>query len=129
MMRRNSPTDPPTGRPPEERRVAAWIGKSILIKGDLTSSEDITVAGQVEGDIYVPEHTLIIAPQARIRGNIVARFVVVQGNVKGTITAAEKVDVRESGVVDGDIIARRMAIAEGGILRGKIGVNAVPTPA
>ncbi len=109
--------------------MAAWIGKSILIQGDLTSSEDLTIAGQVEGDISVPEHSLIINPQARIHGNIVARFVVVQGSVTGTITAAERVEIAETGVVDGDIITRRKAIAEGAILRGKIGVNAVPTPA
>lgn len=109
--------------------MAAWIGKSILIKGNLTSSEDLTIAGQVEGDIAVPEHTLIIASQAKIRGNIVARFVVVQGSVAGTITAAERVEIGATGFVDGDIVTRRMAIAEGGILRGKIGVNAQPTPA
>jgi cytoskeletal protein CcmA (bactofilin family) len=129
MARINSPTDPATGRPRDERRVAAWIGKSILIQGDLTSSEDLTIAGQVEGDISVPEHTLIINPQARIQGNIVARFVVVQGNVTGTITAAERVEIGDTGIVDGDIITRRMAIVEGAILRGKIGVNAVATPA
>lgn len=129
QMARNLPTDPGTGRPREERRVAAWIGTSILIQGDLTSSEDLTIAGQVEGDISVPEHSLIIAPQARIRGNIVARFVVVQGSVTGTITAGERVEIGDTGVVDGDIITRRMAIAEGAILRGKIGVDAVPTPA
>ena len=129
MALRNSQTDPPTGTLLEERRVAAWIGKSILIKGNLTSSEDLTIAGQVEGDIAVPEHTLIIASQAKIRGNIVARFVVVQGSVAGTITAAERVEIGATGFVDGDIVTRRMAIAEGGILRGKIGVNAQPTPA
>jgi hypothetical protein len=84
MALRNSATDigrdprradPATGRVREERRVAAWIGKSILVKGSLTSSEDLTIAGQVEGDISVPEHSLTITSQARIRGNIVARFV------------------------------------------------------
>jgi cytoskeletal protein CcmA (bactofilin family) len=117
------PTDPVTGRLLEERRVAAWIGKSILLKGDLTSSEDLTIAGQVDGDISVPEHSLIITPQAKIRGNIVARFVVVHGSVTGTITAAEKVDVGATGFVDGDVITVRMAIAEGATLRGQLGVD------
>ena len=121
--------DPATGRLREERRVAAWIGRSILVKGKLTSSEDLTIAGQVEGDISVPEHSLIITQHARIRGNIVARFVVVQGSVTGTITAAERVEVGATGIVNGDIVTRRMAIAEGAILRGKLGVNALPTPA
>jgi len=124
MARGDLPTD--NGR---ERRVAAWIGKSILVKGKLTSSEDLTIAGQVEGDISVPEHSLIIAPQARIRGNIVARFVVVHGSVKGTITAVDRVEIGETGFVEGDIVTRRMAIAEGAILRGKVGVDALSAPA
>ena len=124
MARGDVPTD--NGR---ERRVAAWIGKSILVKGKLTSSEDLTIAGQVEGDISVPEHSLIITSEARIRGNIVARFVVVHGNVKGTITAADRVEIGATGFVEGDIVTRRMAIAEGAILRGKIGVDALSAPA
>lgn len=121
--------DPATGRLVEERRVAAWIGKSIVIEGDLASSEDLTIAGRIEGDISVPEHSLTITPDARIRGNIEARFVAVHGAVTGTITAKEKVEVAETGSVDGDILAPRIAIAEGATLRGQVGVEAPAVPA
>lgn len=105
-----------------ERRVAAWIGASIVIQGDLTSSEDLTIAGQVEGDVTVREHTLVIAPRARIRGNIVARTVTVHGHVMGAITAARKVEIGESGSVDGDINTPRMVVTEGAVLHGQLEV-------
>ena len=108
--------------------MAAWIGKSIVIEGDLASSEDLTIAGRIEGDISVPEHSLTITPDARIRGNVEAKFVAVHGAVNGTITASEKVEVAETGSVDGDIHAPRMMIAEGATLRGQVGVKAPAVP-
>lgn len=110
------------GRIPEERRVAAWIGASIVMKGDVTSSENMTVAGQVEGDITVTEHALVIAAGGTVRGNIVARAVVVHGEVLGTITADARVEVTATGSVNGDIIAPRMMLAEGAKLHGRVGI-------
>ncbi|NIP79374.1 MAG: hypothetical protein GWM90_09235 [Gemmatimonadetes bacterium] len=106
----------------EERRVAAWIGASIVIKGDLTSSEDMTIAGRVEGDVAVPKHTLVIAPSARIQGDILAATVAIHGEVMGSVTADRKVEVGETGTVDGKIKTPRMAVAEGAVLRGQIGI-------
>lgn len=108
----------------EERRVAAWIGASIVIKGDLISSENLTIAGQVEGDVTVKEHSLVIAPQGAVRGNIHAGAVVVQGKVIGNITSAGRVDVGETGTVDGEITAPRMAVSEGASLNGRVRVSA-----
>lgn len=109
----------------KERRVAAWIGRSVVIKGDLTSSEDLTIAGRIEGDIAVPDHSVIIAPDATILGNVVARFVAVHGEVRGTITAVGRVEVGETGSVDGDIVTPRMAIAEGATLQGRVGIESL----
>lgn len=109
---------------PEERRVAAWIGASLVIEGDLTSSEDTTVAGQVRGDVAVREHALIISAGGRIRGNIVARAVVVHGEVVGTITATHRVEVGATGAVDGDITAPRMTVEDGASLRGRLKLGA-----
>jgi cytoskeletal protein CcmA (bactofilin family) len=108
----------------EERRVAAWIGASILIEGNVTSSESMTVAGRVEGDITVREHALVIAAGGTVRGNIVARDVVVHGEALGSITAAGRVEVAATGFVHGDIIAPRMVLAEGATLHGRIGIAA-----
>jgi cytoskeletal protein CcmA (bactofilin family) len=104
----------------EERRIAAWIGASVEIKGDLTSSEDLTIAGKVEGDVTVRAHAVTVASQARIRGNITARGVTVHGEVIGTITSEGNVVVGESGNVEGDIRAPRMVVMEGATLRSHV---------
>ena len=110
----------------EERRVAAWIGPSILIKGDVSSSENMTVAGRVEGDITVRGHALVVAAGGMVRGNIVARDVVVHGEVLGTITAESRVEVSATGFVRGEITAPRMMLSEGATLHGRIGVATSP---
>jgi cytoskeletal protein CcmA (bactofilin family) len=113
----------------EERRVVAWIGASILIKGDLTSSENMTVAGRVEGDITVRQHAVVIAAGGTVRGNIIARDVVVHGEVLGTITAEARVEVAPTGSVHGDIVAPRMMLTEGATLHGRLGIAATSSGA
>lgn len=112
----------------EERRVAAWIGESIVIEGNLISSEDLTIAGRVEGDVAVRAHTVTIAPQGRINGNIVADSVAVEGQVTGSVKAGRRLEIRETGTVDGDITTARLVLAEGAVLKGRIGVG-MPTSA
>ena len=104
----------------EERRERAWIGESLVIEGNLTSSEDMTIAGRVEGDVSARQNALVIAPGARIRGDIVAGTVTVRGEVVGTITAARSVEVGETGSVNGDIVAPRMQVADGAVLTGRL---------
>ena len=96
------------------------IGKSVLIKGELSGSEDLTVEGQVEGRIELEQHVLTVGPHGRIRAQIFAKVVVVLGEVVGNIKASDKVWIRDTGAVEGDIVAPRVAIAEGARFRGKI---------
>jgi len=110
--------DRPTGR--GERRVAAWIGASIVIKGDLVSSEDTTLAGRVEGNVECRDHALVIAEGARVEGNVHARSVSLSGEVTGNVTAEQTIDIGQTGSVNGDIVAPRMSIAEGGSLNGRV---------
>lgn len=112
----------------DERRVAAWIGPSVVIQGNVRSSEDLTIAGRVDGDVSVPEHAVIVARSARIHGSIGARAVAVQGEVHGTITASARVEVAETGRVEGDIVAPRAAVQEGAVLNGLLKMRA-PEPA
>jgi cytoskeletal protein CcmA (bactofilin family) len=107
----------------QERRVAAWIGASIVIEGNLTSSEDTTIAGRVEGDVSVREHGLVIAPTGRINGNIHARSVAVHGEVSGSIRAGGKLEIGQTGSVQGDITTPRLIVAEGATLQGQVGVG------
>ncbi|MEQ1909537.1 MAG: polymer-forming cytoskeletal protein [Vicinamibacterales bacterium] len=96
------------------------IGKSVVIKGELTGSEDLTIEGQVEGSIQLREHGLTIGPNGKIKAQVFAKSVVVLGEIVGNVTASEKVDIRDNGSVDGDIISPRVAIAEGAHFRGTV---------
>lgn len=121
-------------RPPEERRVVAWVGKSVIFKGELVSSEDITVDGTVEGTIEVRNHRLTVGPDANIRADIIAKIVTVLGSVTGSIIAHEQIDIRETGAIEGDIVSPRLAMADGAILRGRVetnmqGADQAPSPA
>jgi cytoskeletal protein CcmA (bactofilin family) len=96
------------------------IGKSVVIKGELSGSEDLTIEGQVEGKIELRQNILTIGPNARIKAQVFAKGVVILGEITGNVTATEKVDIRDNGSVDGDIAAPRVAIAEGAHFRGSI---------
>jgi cytoskeletal protein CcmA (bactofilin family) len=107
------------------------IGKSVVIKGELNGSEDLTVEGNVEGKIELREHILTIGPHGKIKAEVFAKAVIVLGEVVGNITASEKVDIRDNGSVDGDIVSPRVAIAEGAHFRGSVDMQrkAAPAPA
>ncbi|RPJ72001.1 MAG: polymer-forming cytoskeletal protein [Acidobacteria bacterium] len=103
-----------------DTRDVVNIGKSVVIKGELNGSEDLTVEGHVEGRIELKEHVLTIGPHGRIKAEIHAKSVIVLGEVTGNIAASEKVDIRDNGSVDGDIVSPRVAIAEGAHFRGSV---------
>jgi len=108
---------------PESRRIerdVVNIGKSVVIKGELNGSEDLTIEGQVEGKIELKDHALTIGPNGKIKAQIFAKSVIVLGEVNGNVNASEKVDIRDGGSVDGDIISPRVAIAEGAHFRGSV---------
>jgi len=96
------------------------IGKSVIIKGELSGSEDLTIEGQVEGRIDLKDNVLTIGPNGKIKAEVFAKAVVVLGEVTGNVTASEKVDIRDNGSVDGDIASPRVAIAEGAHFRGAV---------
>ena len=96
------------------------IGKSVVIKGELNGSEDLTIEGQVEGTIQLRDHVLTIGPNGRIKAQVFAKAVILLGEVNGNVTASDKVDIRDNGSVDGDIVSPRVAIAEGAHFRGSV---------
>ena len=102
------------------------IGKSVVIKGELSGSEDLTIEGNVEGKIELRDNTLTIGPNGKIRAEVFAKQVIVLGEVTGNVTASEKVDIRDNGSVDGDVTAPRVAIAEGAHFRGAIDMQQRP---
>jgi cytoskeletal protein CcmA (bactofilin family) len=101
-------------------RARARIGAYITIKGDVFSAEDLTIQGRVEGTIAVRDHTLTIGAGAAIQAGLSARMVRISGAVTGDVIATELLEIRETGSVDGDLTAPRLAIREGAVLRGHI---------
>jgi cytoskeletal protein CcmA (bactofilin family) len=101
----------------------AHIGKSVVIKGELSGSEDLYVDGNVEGNIELRNHSLTVGPNGSVKANVSAKAVVVQGKLEGTVTASERVELRKSAVVSGDVVTQRIAIEEGAFLKGKVDIQ------
>jgi len=112
----SAPSEPQRGM----EKTTVNIGKSVVIKGELSGSEDLTIEGQVDGKIELRQNVLTIGPNGKIKAQVFAKSVIILGEVTGNVTASEKVDIRDNGSVDGDIAAPRVAIAEGAHFRGSI---------
>jgi cytoskeletal protein CcmA (bactofilin family) len=106
----------------------ANIGKSVVVKGELSGSEDLIIDGEVEGSISLRGQTLTIGPNGRVRANIEARNVIVHGRLNGDIHATERVDLRKSASLSGDISTARIAIEDGAFFKGGIDIQK-PEPA
>jgi cytoskeletal protein CcmA (bactofilin family) len=104
------------------------IGKSVVIKGELNGSEDLTIEGQVEGKIELRQNVLTIGANGKIKAQVFAKSVIILGEVTGNVSASDKVDIRDNGSVDGDIAAPRVAIAEGAHFRGSIDMQKAGKP-
>ena len=124
----NVPATPQAAEPRRQQieRDVVNIGKSVVIKGELNGSEDLTIEGHVEGKIELKDHVLTIGPNGKIKAQVFAKSVIVLGEVNGNVTATEKVDIRDNGSVDGDIISPRVAIAEGAHFRGSVDMQRKP---
>src|SRR5258708_33949781 len=95
------------------------IGKAVVIKGELSGSEDLYVDGQVEGSIALKNNSLTVGPNGSVKATVEAKGVVVQGKLEGNVQASDRVDLRKSAVVTGDIATQRISIEEGAYLKGK----------
>jgi cytoskeletal protein CcmA (bactofilin family) len=122
------PADPVRGDAPRSVDVAT-IGKSVVVKGELSGSEDLYVDGEVEGSISLRGQSLTIGPNGRVHANIEARNVIVHGRVDGNIKASDRVDLRKSASLSGDISTARVAIEDGAFFKGTIDIQkAEPAP-
>jgi cytoskeletal protein CcmA (bactofilin family) len=129
-----TPTAAPVVAPKEVRPVetrpqditrgeVANIGKNVIIKGELSGSEDLYLDGEVEGNIELHGHSLTIGPNGRVRANIHAREVTVQGKVDGNVTASDRVELKKSAILVGDIFTQRISIEDGAYFKGGIDIT------
>ena len=105
------------------RAEVAHIGKTVLVKGELSGTEDLYLDGEVEGSIELRDHSLVIGPHGRVRAHIHARDVVVHGKVDGNIKGTERVELKKSAVLSGDIFTQRIIIEDGAFFKGAIDIQ------
>jgi cytoskeletal protein CcmA (bactofilin family) len=105
----------------------AQIGKSVVIKGELSGSEDLYLDGQVEGSIALKGNSLTVGPNGQVKASVDAKGVVVQGKLEGNIQASDRVELRKSAIVTGDIATQRISIEEGAFLKGKVDIQRADT--
>ncbi len=109
--------------PDATRGEMTRIGNSVVIKGELSCSEDLYIDGQVEGTIDPKGNRLTIGPNGSVKANINACAVVVQGKLEGNIHASDRVDLKQSAVVVGDIATQHISIDEGAYLKGSVNIQ------
>lgn len=105
--------------PPDQ----ATIGKSLVIKGEVSGSEALFIDGRVEGSINLAGNRVTVGRNGVISANIVAREIVVLGKVKGNLQASDRVDIRTEGSLTGDVIAQRISIEDGAFFKGGIDIR------
>jgi len=101
----------------------ATIGKSLVVKGEVSGSESLYVDGKVEGAINLPGNRVTIGRNGQVAASITAREVVVLGKVKGNVSASDRVDIRSEGSLTGDVIAQRISIEDGAFFKGGIDIR------
>ena len=101
----------------------ATIGKSLIVKGELTGSESLYIDGKVEGAINLPGNRVTVGRNGQVAANIVAREIVVLGKVRGNCQASDRVDIRSEGSLTGDVIAARISIEDGAFFKGGIDIR------
>jgi len=101
----------------------ATIGKSLIVKGEVSGSESLYIDGKVEGAINLPGNRVTIGRNGQVAANILAREIVVLGKVRGNCQASDRVDIRSEGSLTGDVIAARISIEDGAFFKGGIDIR------
>ena len=122
-------TSPMASEPAAPRPVVsttsdqATIGKSLVIKGEVTGSESLYIDGRVEGSINLSGNRVTVGRNGVVSANINAREIVVLGKVRGNLTASDRVDIRSDGSLTGDVVAARISIEDGAFFKGGIDIR------
>src|SRR5579871_2664943 len=117
-----------------DSRGPAVIGKSVMIKGQIFSREDLTIDGEIDGSVELHEHRLTVGPNGKLQAGVKAREVVVLGTIHGNVEASDKIDIRKDAKLVGDIKTMRIVIEDGAYFKGSIDIvrpetKSAPQPA
>ncbi len=103
----------------------ATIGRSVVIKGEVSGTESLYVDGRIEGTVNFAEHRVTVGRNGSVAANISAREVVILGKVQGNIQCSDRLDIRSEGALTGDVVTQRISVEDGAILKGSVQVRAV----
>jgi len=106
-----------------QQSPAAHLGRTLVVKGELSGGEDLYIEGQLEGTIELPEHSLTIGPHGRVQANVTAKNVILFGNLKGNVRAVDCVEIRKSGSMVGDMVAARVMVENGASIKGSVDIQ------
>src|SRR6185503_10267211 len=98
------------------------VGRSMFLRGDLSGKEDLLIDGQFEGSINLPDHCVTVGANGQVKAEVHARQVIIQGSVTGNVSAGEKIELRKTGRVVGDLVAAAIAIEDGAFFKGSIDI-------
>ena len=98
----------------------AKIGRTLVIKGEITGSESLYIDGRVEGSITFKDHRVTVGRNGVVQANIAAREVVIMGKVTGNVECSDRVDIRSEGTLTGDVVSQRISVEDGAMLRGSV---------
>jgi cytoskeletal protein CcmA (bactofilin family) len=102
----------------------ATIGRSLVIKGDISGAESLFVDGRIEGTVNIPEHRVTVGRNGVVTADVNAREVVIMGKVHGNIICSDRLDIRSEGAVTGDVVVQRISVEDGAVLKGSVQVQA-----
>jgi cytoskeletal protein CcmA (bactofilin family) len=101
----------------------ATIGRTVVIKGEVSGSESLYVDGRIEGSVTFKDHRVTVGRNGVVQANISAREVVIMGKVTGNVECSDRVDIRSEGTLTGDVISARISVEDGALLRGSVQLN------
>ena len=105
-----------------DMRGPAVIGKSVMIKGQIFSREDLTIDGEIDGSVELQEHRLTVGPHGKLQAGVKAREIIVLGAIHGNVEASDKIDIRKDAKLVGDIKTARIVIEDGAYFKGSIDI-------
>ena len=124
----SAPSPAQAGRPatsadkPLPKSAGAHIGKSLSIKGQISGSEDLFIDGEVEGRITLDGNSLTVGPNGNVRAEVTARSITILGRLLGNVRASERIEIRKTGSLEGDLVTARIVIEEDAMFRGSIDI-------
>ena len=101
----------------------ATIGRTVVIKGEVSCNESLYIDGRVEGSVTFKDHRVTVGRNGVVQANISAREVVIMGKVTGNVECSDRVDIRSEGTLNGDVVSARISVEDGAMLRGSVQLN------